>query len=500
MAETAPEAVSKVDQGVKAAEAGDKNALATVLNAENVYDRAALAGGIKKAVEESGSGLPKLDLVTQPDASGKDVLTDIKATDAAGQATSLYHNEMKQEQYSRDYSFSHPKQTTYDTLDPATGKIIAEDVALADGRKSHNTVEYDAKTGAMTGKAWQWADGMTEHYSYDAAGRETKSDVQWQRDGKLVHNQAETKYDPVTGKKASVDKTFTDGKKSTMTFDSQGRLLTEDSISPDKKEYHYTARYSDKSQKLEYEKQLDESMSRVETFDHETGQPLTLNQAYSWGTIAEEHKYDPTTHQETYYHRTDSDGTEDIRKADSAGHLLTEDWTRADKKNRHTQATWDGDHLLTRDETSFDGSKTHLENIYDPTTGKRTKMLDEATSAKGEKSSEVDTFNPATGAIVSEDIAHSDGSKERVSYDRVPQTAVHGKVSPEHVVNITDTDTAADGTSRDYKYEYRYNDTAKPPTERLQLKWSGTGEGGKYTDAEEHKIRQMMYQHTQKAH
>ena len=504
MADAPVETGSKIEAGVKAAEGADAAALAHILNAENIYDRAGLAKNIQQAVDHdrvSNASLPTLELSTRADQAGKDVLVDITSgakNGSSGDHKILYHADFSEGTFSRDNSFQHPKQSVYDTIDPTSGKIIAEDVMLAGGRSAHNTADYDATTGKMTAKNWTWSDGETEHYTYDKEGREATRDDAWKADGKLRTVHTENKYDATAKYLAATSKTFSDGNKLDTCLDAQGRILTQDSVQDGGKQFHYSAKYNAQTDKLEYEKSLSTDSSDVKTYDPKSGKILTQNQAYSWGSISEEHKYDPLTNNEIYYHRHSSSGSDEVQIHDNDGKFVSLVEKREDGKVFHKEATYQGKDLLTADETWYDNSGKHLENQYDQTSSHLAKQTVESHTADGKKSSEVDAYDPASGKLKSEDMVDVDGNVKHIGYDRI-DNAVGGKKG-DHVLNVSEIDSKPDGTSQEHKYVYNYNDAVPDhPKGTLKLQWNAVDKDGNLSPEDERRVSQMQYIHLPKA-
>lgn len=498
------EFVARVDAGASACEHGDKLALAKVLNAEGAYERAGLARQLQERVNQDrfhNSGLPSLELTIKKDFAGHELLTDIavKPQQANDQRalTSIYHSNFRQSEYKRPFSFDKEMQTTYETVDPISGKILAEDVSLSDGRTSHNDIRYDLATQKVVERDWKWSNGTTERYSYDDQDHELTSDIEWTANGKRVHRHTDNKYNPVTGKLMISDLSFSDGTKSHRTFDDAGRILTDDGQSSDGKSDHYEARYDGVTGKLIAKTIIRDRYKDSAAYDRVTGQVLSEEMTFSFGlTIKSRYEYDTLTHEKILHERSTTEGEFDRDTFDSHGRPLVSDSRRADGKSAHSEYTYDNSgKLLTSDEHNFNGSLRHEDNTYDSATGHLVTHSEMHIDTNGQSHGEQDLYDRSTGRLKAEDVGMIDGSHQHLEYEYLEAKNDAG-VS---VVNITEVEAQRGRETRQFDYQFTYKPGRLPDTGVLRVLWRGSGLDGNYTESEMRRIEDVRYLHVPKA-
>ena len=493
---------SDAEAAAKAISSGDKISLAKVLNNEDIYTRSKTAHAAIEIVESNRSqnpNLPQVDIHSEKDYSGKEVLLDLTTggTDSTAASSTLYHVGLVNGTYQRDYSFTHSPQKEYDTIDPSSGKTIYSDIVLPDGGGAHVDQNYDTVSGALSIQHFHWSGGVDEILHLDGAGNQVKSDVSWQRsDGSVAKRTTLNTFEPGTNTRIRSELTLDDSDKQINTYDAKGRLLTQDDTDSKGRKGHFEHQFDPTTDKLivSLGHSPDGTINNSK-YDRVTGEETYSFESYDGGKrqSLRETKYDPITHKKISYDQTGNYGMETHERYTPAGNLLSRD-DIIDGKHARTDCQYDAkDNLRKRDELEFNGTTKHQEFSYDETGTKPKTYSMSQKSPGGFEENENDTY--LDGKLLSEDFNWVKGEQkeEHLQYTWQPDQNLPGR----NRLEISQTQIANDGSTKTYNYDYGADAQLKHNI--LHLHWSGSNADGSFSDDDEGRILRLQDWHLAKA-
>jgi hypothetical protein len=227
------------------------------------------------------------------------------------------------------------------------------------------------------------------------------------------------------------------------------------------------------------------------SYDGTTGQELTALEIFDKGSRMSFRKstHDPNTHNKIAYDSTDTDGQERHERYTASGQLLTSESTSRGKLQSKTNCQYNSkENLTVRDQFSF-GTLTHEQFDYDATGAVPLKYSKLEENEHGNRSKEEDIYK--NGELASEDFTWEKGIRkaEHFDYSRRPDDANPGRV----IIDIRQVQTANDGKSTTYEYEYKFNQSQNRNI--LHVKWKGANPDGSFSMDDKSRIQNLLYMH-----
>jgi len=395
----------QAETAVKKAESGDKTGLTEQLNSMSPAERVAIAKEMVKINErdrQTNDSLPIIEISTDFDASGQQVLVDVKTREDREWYNPLGWGDSGTAVYEAWFDKLPGGFTAYAELDPRTGRPTSEEVKRTDGYADR--IVLDPRSGKPISEDFKFANGSEKHVVFGPGTPEriseevkgTSEEIKWSFGGGL-RNQ----YDPTTGQITSQEYKNSDGsteKTVQFQYDSvTGKRISEIEKLPDgsTRRALYIQYDSVTGQRIsELEKLADGSTER--TIYNRNGNPESRETRDAAGGVATTY-YDPNypdgQKRTTTEEKRPDGSTENVyydpitgkvksvvqRGADhvlrrvefdpASGNIGSIHEINADASAVHTVFDPVSGDVKSRDEIKVDGSKEHFE--HDPVTGKR---------------------------------------------------------------------------------------------------------------------------------